>query len=175
MNNEPRGQRDYQVMTGDFYIIIQLMIIDVPRVVQHEWKVESLWADSRSAVQLFPVVESENRDVLVTWESLSVTEQTISVCDNHTKQWGFIKSTTGCPSLEPTSVWLHDDWNRFFTFLFSNTKKRRRQVQSKSEILLFKSIGDGYWWLSQKPEWINTDSFSKTTFVASFPTAVPLY
>lgn len=55
-----------------------------------------------------------NRDLLVTWESLSVTERTISVCDNHTERRGFITSMTGGPSPGPTSAWLHDDLSRLF-------------------------------------------------------------
>lgn len=82
---------------------------------------------SRSAV---PHGGIWNRNLLVTWESLTITERTISVCDNHTEQRGFIKSMTGCPSLDSTSTWLHDDLNRFSTLLFQ--QQRERQVSSKS-------------------------------------------
>ena len=73
-----------------------------------------------------------NSDLLVTWESHSVTERTISVCDNHTEQRGFIGSMTGCPSPEPTSAWLHDDLSRFSTVTFSSREKGRCRAKSDS-------------------------------------------
>lgn len=65
---------------------------------------------------------------------------TISVCDNHTEQRGFIRRKTGSPSIESTSARLHDYPNRFstglFFFPFPAAEKKTGAEGVDAEILL---------------------------------------
>lgn len=84
-----------------------------------------------------------NRELLVTRESRRITERTISVCNNHTELWGFIRSMTGGPLPEPTPAWLHDDQSRFSTLIFSNREKDRCKASQLRDSATFKIVGDG--------------------------------
>lgn len=65
------------------------------------------------------------RDQSVTWESLSITERTISVRDNHTRQWGFIRRMTARPSLVDLCL---TPWWAEQIFHTDSQQRRERQV-----------------------------------------------